>query len=491
MTSTHAVTDTSRPAVLRQPRVGAVVALAVGVGFDVLAWERPPGPGVSVALAAFVVASWWTVKRQRELSHQARALFGAALVLALVSAFRSSAVLVGLSVLAWAGLLAAAVGRSRRGDLREWTISTYVLGLLEWPMAAVEPLWMASDDLGAGSGSPHARWIRRSVPIIRGLAVSFVVLLFFGLLLGSADPIFGDFIADVLNVDLSLDRMFRLGFVAGGVAWMLLGLARRALRRAGPEPVFQRASIGGTESIIVTGALNLLFAGFLIVQFRYLFDGSVGRVSLGYAEYARRGFFELVFVAFAVLGLVLAADWLVRRRIRWLDYSFALLIGQTFVVMISAAVRMRAYVDQFGLSELRLYTSAFMVWTAVVLGVAVFTVLRGRRAAFAFGSFISALAVLIALFVANPDAVIVNTNLERARNGHSLDVDYLVGLSPDAIPAIVGGIDSLDDQMQADLSDALDEVEARLDTRSRTWGWRSWSLAHSRATAAIRSRPDA
>src|SRR3989442_918343 len=85
---------------------------------------------------------------------------------------------------------------------------------------------------------------------------------------------------------------------------------------------------------------------------------------LTYAEYARRGFFELVAASALVLPILLAADWAVRNEAPQQRRTFRSLAGLLIlllaVVMASALERMRLYVDQFGLSEVRLYATAFM-----------------------------------------------------------------------------------------------------------------------------------
>ncbi len=65
--------------------------------------------------------------------------------------------------------------------------------------------------------------------------------------------------------------------------------------------------LGFTESTVVLIAVDLLFALFVFIQFRYLFGGQANITPVGYtySEYARRGFGELVAVAFLSLGLIL------------------------------------------------------------------------------------------------------------------------------------------------------------------------------------------
>ncbi len=476
----------SHPPVLARPWPAIAVAMASGVGLDLLAWGRPVGPGLASSLATIVVAIWIAVRMHGRPDTQSTVLFAGASAMAAVPAVRASLVVVGLAVFAWTALVAVAVARSRDGDLRSWAIARYVRSAFEWPLALVEPARMVSAEL-AGVRSSGMAFARRGLPAFRALAISWVVLTFFTVLLSAADPIFGGIVADTLDVDLSPDRVVRFALVAGGAAWAILGMSRRAVGEEAPRVGFRPSRFGITEALAVTGSLNLLFAGFLAVQFTYLFDGRVGRVDLGYAQYARQGFFELVFAAGCVLTLILVIDWFVAVRVHSLDLLQLALIAQTLVMTWSAVVRMMAYTSEFGLSELRLYTTAFMAWIAVMMGLTAVTVLRGRRDSFALGAFIAALAAVVALVAINPDALIAETNLARLESGHEVDVDYLAGLSVDAVPAMVASLGSLDAVTRASLFSALEPIRADLEERADR-GWRSWSWSHHRGhTALLRS----
>jgi hypothetical protein len=458
--------------------------MAAGIGLDLLAWGRPVGPGLASTLALVVVAIWSSVRIHGRPDAQATLLFAAAVAMALVPAFRSSLVVVGLAVFAWVVLVALAVARSRDGDLRLWAMTRYFRAGFEWPLALVEPARMGSAELDGARASGVAL-ARRGLPAVRALAISWVVLTFFTVLLSAADPIFGGIVAETLDVDLSPDRVVRFALVAGVAAWAVLGMSRRAVGRQAPRTEFRPSRFGLTEALAVTASLNLLFAGFLAVQFTYLFDGRVGRVDLGYAQYARKGFFELVFVAGCVLALILVIDWFIAVRMRSLDLLHLALIGQTLVMAWSAVVRMMAYTSEFGLSELRLYTTAFMAWIAVMMALTAVTVLRGRRDSFALGAFIAGLAAVVALVAVSPDALIAETNLARLDSGHDVDVAYLASLSVDAVPAMVARFGAVDPETRSELSAALDSTRADLVDRADRWGWRSWSWAHHRADASL------
>ena len=174
--------------------------------------------------------------------------------------------------------------------------------------------------------------------------------------------------------------------------------------------------------------VDLLFLAFVAVQFRYLFGGAElvrELTGLSYAEYARRGFFELVAVAALSLPLLLLADWSLDQRdavrVRRFRQLAGLMLLLLDVMLASALFRMRLYTAEYGLTELRFYTTAFMGWLVLVFGWFVATVLRGRRERFGTGALLAGWLLLAGLNLANPDAIIARVNLERAALGRPLD----------------------------------------------------------------------
>src|SRR5207244_3576368 len=110
-----------------------------------------------------------------------------------------------------------------------------------------------------------------------------------------------------------------------------------------------------TEIATVIGLLDTLFLAFVLVQFRYFFGGKAniptGR-GIEYAEYARHGFFELVWVSVLVLPLLLGAHWLLRKENPQHERIFRVLAGIKIallsIIMVSAMQRMRLYQSECG-----------------------------------------------------------------------------------------------------------------------------------------------
>ncbi|HUF03750.1 MAG TPA: DUF4173 domain-containing protein [Aridibacter sp.] len=248
-------------------------------------------------------------------------------------------------------------------------------------------------------------------------------------------------------------------------------------------------TVGSVEVGIVLGSLNLLFLGFVILQLPYLFGGMElvqNQTGLKLAEYARRGFGELFFASMLVLPVLLVLHWLIRREsdraMSLFRYLAAIQIGLLFVIMMSAFQRMLLLTGElgYGLTAGRFYPMAFMAWLAVVFLLFGYTVLRGQRSRFAWNAALSALAMVAVLNFVNPDDYIVRKNLELMREGRPFDAMYHIELSADAIPAVLEGLNELDESQREIVLKYLirDECGNAMMNDLRVWNYSRWQLAN-------------
>jgi hypothetical protein len=297
-------------------------------------------------------------------------------------------------------------------------------------------------------------------------------MLFGGLFL-AADVVFKRLVTGALP---DLSHVWAHAFVAVAIAWAAAGLLRdlvatREDRRVlpGDTLVSRRVALGVTEIAIALGALDLLFAAFVAVQFRYLFGGPGGAT---YAHYARHGFFELVAVSVLVLPVLLAANGLARGRlVRGLSF---VLVALELAVAASALKRLWLYQQQFGLTELRIYTSGVVIWLACVFVWLCVTTLRGRRR-FAVGALVLGFVFTAGLNVLDPDALIARTNLSRPH----VDVRYLGHLSDDAVPTLVERLPTLRPAVREELVFWLSRRERK------DGGVLAWNASRSRARGVL------
>jgi hypothetical protein len=250
-------------------------------------------------------------------------------------------------------------------------------------------------------------------------------------------------------------------------------------------------TLGTVETVIILGLVDLLFLGFVIVQIPYLFGGMElvhNTADFTLAEYARRGFGELVAVSALVLPILLISHWLLRRDTGRPEMIFRILAGVQiallFVIMASAVQRLVLLTGEFGygLTTVRFYPMVFMIWLAVVFGWFALTVFRGARRHFAWGALWSAIVILGATNLMNPDAFIVRTNLALMERGREFDAHYNAELSDDAVPTLLEALPSMT---------AYDGCLTRMRLRDRLiktleeQDLRSWNLSRSGARRVL------
>ena len=246
-------------------------------------------------------------------------------------------------------------------------------------------------------------------------------------------------------------------------------------------------TLGKVEVGIILGLMNLLFLSFVIVQIPYLFGGMEfvqNTPDFKLAEYARRGFGELVAVSALVLPVLLVGHWLIRKENPFAGKLFRVLAGTQivllFVIMASAVQRLVLLTGNlgYGMTTIRLYPMIFMTWLAIVFVWFGATVLRGARQHFAWGALWSAFLILGATHVLNPDEFIVKTNIALMQQGREFDAAYNASLSDDAIPSVIKELPEMgfDDQCTVKWKMHNRRLEAAVET-----DFRSWNLSRSRA----------
>lgn len=314
-----------------------------------------------------------------------------------------------------------------------------------------------------------------------GVMIATPLLVVFTVLFVRADAGFERLFQQLLHVNVAPHLLpIALG------TWLAGSYLRGVLVPSAPsvtESAAQKVKLGATELNIALALVNILFATFVAVQIRYLFGNSqtvLATPGLTYSAYARRGFFELVTVAFLVLPILLAGDRFhtETRSKRSFRIQSAILVALVFCVMASALHRMRLYQIVYGLTELRFYTVAFMIFLAVVFVLFCSTVLRDVRGLFPMGTVAAGFAAIIALHFTNPENWIARTNLANARAGRSFDAQYLLSLSADVVPAL------LDNPEIISQNEVADHFGKRVEGGD---DWRAWNYSRNAAARALKA----
>jgi hypothetical protein len=429
----------------RQGLAVLAAGISMGLAADILAHTVPERLNVAVGLGALALMFGFLAHRGFIPVPPRLAPIGVPLALLSVAlVWRDSPALFGLNLAGVAGLMVMASPRMIAMSHEPAGLGDYAWGagqVLGGVSLGGFPLLLADIDWRT---IPREGKVRLASDAAVGLLAAVPVIAVFSGLLMDSDAVFSRLMTEAFQV--KIDFLVHHGVAIVFWSWTAAGLLRVLTRTQSPPSSFAYSLAGRFrlgQVATVVALVDLLFLAFVGVQFRYLFGGSelVRQViGLSYAEYARSGFFELVAVVALSLPLLLFADWTLGREdrpaVRIFRQLACLMLVLLNIMLASALLRMRLYTLEYGLTELRFYTTAFMGWLVLVFGWFAATVLRGKRFKFASGAVTAALLILLTLNLLNPDAMIASTNLSRAAAGRKFDPAYASLLSADALPTI-------------------------------------------------------
>jgi hypothetical protein len=285
-------------------------------------------------------------------------------------------------------------------------------------------------------------------PILRGLLIALPIVVCFATLLASADLVFGqrlgDFIDrfDVGDIFENIIRFILILIYSYPIVGIYLHSASHS-KDEKKDKARRKQILTLTETSIVLASVAILFGSFVIIQFRYLFGGllNIGVKGYTFSQYARRGFTELLIVAFLSLLLVLVFSAITKRenKIQKRVYSglSIVIVAQVLVILASSFHRTTLANQWHGYSRLRLYPQIFLVWLGLLFVAIVVLEIFNHERYFTFAAVVTSIGFAISLSIFNIDATIVEHNVERAVQGSYFNVTHLAMLSTDAVPSLV------------------------------------------------------
>jgi hypothetical protein len=229
---------------------------------------------------------------------------------------------------------------------------------------------------------------------------------------------------------------------------------------------------------------NVLFAVQTVLDLIYLWGDRKLPADITYADCAHRGAYTLIVTALLAAGSVLIAmrpgsQAEAPRTIRQLVYLW---LAQNVMLVASSVQRLHVYVEIYSLTYWRVAAFVWMLLVAIGLVLIVARIMLNRSNEWLIGMNLTSLtATLYICALINFAGFIGEYNVthvaESARNDLRLDVGYLVGLGPQALPAIDKAPQIPGNyQFLADGRIRLVEQQRQTMASWRNWGFRSFRL---------------
>jgi len=222
----------------------------------------------------------------------------------------------------------------------------------------------------------------KSRPVIKGTVISIPILIVFFGLFSMADSNFAKASIDFL---VGLTGQSTIELLYGIVVFLSLLAALLLIKESlfgkhlhFEEPQKNTASIQ-QESSIVLSLVNGLFVSFLLVQSQYLFGGESYRYehNLNYSDYAVNGFYELMIVVGLVIFMSISLRSFHQEAIsKTQKYLYGLLFIQSQIILISALIRMKLYIDVYGYTQARIFGVVFILTAGIGVLLAMHNILK-------------------------------------------------------------------------------------------------------------------
>ncbi len=277
--------------------------------------------------------------------------------------------------------------------------------------------------------------------VIIGIVVAVPIVFILLLLLASADLFFDEMIGNLFDSIIYwelpelFDRDF-FGFLATILVVFAFGYGVITYINT-KDTILKETAREGIKAnpymaISCSAMIAFVYVVFVGIQIFGLFMGAL-KLPDGYtyAEYARQGFFQLAFVCFfnVCMVLICMACFEDNRILKWI---MAVISACTYVMLISAAYRMILYISVYHLTFLRVFVLwAIAVMAITMLGITVF-IFKKEFPIFKF-MLVSITVLYIGFSAGHPDFWIAKYNIEQDKTEDGIDEYHLLfNLSLDA-----------------------------------------------------------
>lgn len=281
--------------------------------------------------------------------------------------------------------------------------------------------------------------------IIKGLIISIPLVILLLMLLSGADEVFRYYLSNIweyINIENIFDFIVRaliaivVMFLVFGLNYGLSSTKVTNVNNKSFSKTFNPATI-----ITVLISIILIYLVFTKIQVSYLYLNKALPAGVSFSDYARKGFFQLVFLV--ILNLIMIISIKVKTAVNSpkanniLNTVYSIITILTMNMGIAAIYKMNLYIGEFGYTRLRILVQAFTVFLCISLLMLLIFIWREKTLFKPIA--VTAMVIYLALNYANIDNFIAKENFKLINNRAEIDLWYISTLSLDAKQAIDEG----------------------------------------------------
>ena len=328
-------------------------------------------------------------------------------------------------------------------DTKKWQLGKFLGSMLRLVIGSVGKIFSFFPDAQAWMEEHKEAKNSQIFYVVAGTCISVPLITVTLGLLSSADIIFKNSV-DIIFQNIDAYDVFCCTFWTVAMFFFSYGMAVFLDRRQLNEAVKDYRVGPPIIAVSATAAVALIYVYFCVIQVVYLFAG-YGTLPEGYtyAQYARQGFFQLLFICLMNLGLVLIGLGFFKES-KMLKGLLLMISLCTFIMTASSAYRMLLYISVYHLTFLRIFVLWALLVIALLMAGVVGKTFVNHFPLFRYGLCVITCCYLVLSFM-KPDYWIARYNVRSylEQDGQSVnekqvvDAWYLSGLSADAAPVIM------------------------------------------------------
>ncbi len=462
------------------------ISLIFGGAFSLFFYRSWLGINV-LAFSALTILLLWLIMKKLDLPVKTGTYlcYGGVLLLGVSTCLTGSEILQLLNLMGILFLLELSLLHQFYDD-RQWELIHYLDKVLGIVIDSIASLALPVID-GVGF-LKRTRFLKndRLRNVLLGIVASIPVLFIILLLLSEADMVFADMTGKILRVFFASDILYIAAMVVFGFFVCYCSLCG-VLYHSGREKKRSITKADPTIAVTFMTMLCLVYALFCAIQLVFLFSNGVFTLPEQYtfAEYARKGFFELLTVTIINLIILLLCNALFRES-RLLRFLVACMTACTFIMIASATYRMLLYIGAYHLTFLRLFVLLVLLMDALALTGIIIAQYKKDFPLFWYCVLVIFLCYIPFSF-SKPDYQIASYLVNHQEVLNMEDMSYLTGeLSLDAAPVVLP-LFSEDNRWEREV---ISSYYSRITRSISNSGIRSYNFSYAEAAAAARKYPN-
>lgn len=347
------------------------------------------------------------------------------------------------------------------------------------------------------NSSQRAKLIKR---VLKALVITVPIVCIVVFLLTTADSIFANLFSGISKtlenlfdsdeLPYFIARIFSIIFIFFYMASFLYNIImKNTMCDKEKQTVKKETKIDAITIQTIVTILNIIYLIFSIIQIMYLFTKTQMPSNFNYAEYARQGFFQLMFVSllnFILLYIVHSnlkeTTKFQKKYIVIMELTMEIF---TLIIIASAFYRMYLYEQAYGYTYLRLFVYFILVTEFLFMLPTMWYTIGKKVNLWKTGLSITVIMYLI-LNYSNVDALIARNNINRYYENQQEDIDFYYlkcCTGTDAIPEIQRLLNTDDVPLKQQVIRYLKTEKQKLEEKET---WQEYNLSKQKARNCLK-----